>query len=82
MPALAASVADLITATATAKRLSDALMARADEIRSAWPEVGDIPPEIREHTERIARATLMKQFPAEFVALVETAGRKRDQSAP
>ena len=43
-------------------------MGRADEIRSAWPDVGDIPAEIREQTEVVARATLMKQFPTEFIA--------------
>jgi hypothetical protein len=82
MPALAASAADLIKARVTAKRLSDALMGRADEIRSAWPDVGDIPPEIREQTEAVARATLMKQFPAEFIAHAEAASHERDESTP
>jgi hypothetical protein len=57
-------------------------MARADEIRSSWPDLGDIPPEIREHTEVVARATLMKQFPPEFIAQAEAAGQERDRSAP
>jgi hypothetical protein len=67
MPALMGAAAELIAATLSAKRLSDALMRRADEIRSEWPVHVEPPQEIQDQLEAVARATLFKQFPREFV---------------
>jgi hypothetical protein len=49
MPALLAAAAELVDATLTARRLSHALMSRADEIRGTWPVPSDPPAEVREH---------------------------------
>jgi hypothetical protein len=67
MPALAAAAAELIQAAITAGRLSKVLMSRADEIRSTWPIHEDPPAEVQQQLEAVARATLMKQFPREFL---------------
>ncbi len=80
VPALFRAAAELVDATLTARRLSDALMVRADEIRGAWPVPSDPPPEVTEQLEAVARATLLKEFPREFVEGVTR--RQRSGGAP
>ena len=75
LPALRAAAAELLQANANAKRLSDRLLARADEIRATWPETETPPQEVIDYLEIVARATLLKQFPADFIQRVQSAER-------
>jgi hypothetical protein len=79
MPALMGAAAQLIEAALTAKRLSEALMRRADEIRSTWPLHADPPQEVQDRLEAVARATLLKQFPREFVDKAAELQRSRHE---
>jgi hypothetical protein len=82
MPALMCAAAELIAATLSAKRSSDALMRRADEIRSEWPVHVQPPQHIQDQLEAVARATLLKQFPREFVekaAEIQRSQQNKDQ---
>jgi hypothetical protein len=57
----------LLEATMQANALTAKLSSRADDIRLSWPVGGtDIPDDVREFAEMVARMTMFKEFPSDM----------------
>jgi hypothetical protein len=57
------TVLELLEATLVCERLTRALFARVDELRASLADAPEVPDELREFVEQLARAVMFKEFP-------------------